>query len=85
MEGHPRLHLIDEVAFRGQAEQFASGRAVDVDGSDIGLEPALGEFPGELVGESSMKKIADGEAYAGVCIYSLGVELAKKYPVSILR
>lgn len=32
-----------------------------------------------------MKKIADGEAYAGVCIYSLGVELAKKYPVSILR
>jgi two-component sensor histidine kinase/ABC-type amino acid transport substrate-binding protein len=30
-----------------------------------------------------MRRIANDEAYAGVCIYSLGVELAKEYPVSI--
>ena len=30
-----------------------------------------------------MRKIASGEAYAGVCIYSLGDELAKEYPVAV--
>lgn len=30
-----------------------------------------------------MRKIASGEAYAGVCIYSLGTELAKDYPVAV--
>jgi Signal transduction histidine kinase len=30
-----------------------------------------------------MKNIADGEAGAGVCIYSLGNELAKQYPVVV--
>jgi two-component sensor histidine kinase/ABC-type amino acid transport substrate-binding protein len=30
-----------------------------------------------------MKAIADGEVDAGVCIYSLGIELAKQYPVAI--
>ncbi len=32
---------------------------------------------------SVMQAIADGTVEAGVCIYSLGIELAKKYPVSI--
>lgn len=30
-----------------------------------------------------MRKIADGEAFAGVCIYSLGSELARSFPVVI--
>jgi two-component sensor histidine kinase/ABC-type amino acid transport substrate-binding protein len=30
-----------------------------------------------------MRRIASGESYAGVCIYSLGTELAKKYPVVV--
>jgi two-component sensor histidine kinase/ABC-type amino acid transport substrate-binding protein len=30
-----------------------------------------------------MKRIAEGEAFAGVCIYSLGNELARKYPVTV--
>ncbi len=32
---------------------------------------------------SVMQAIADGTADAGICIYSLGIELAKEYPVSI--
>ena len=30
-----------------------------------------------------MRKIVNGEVYAGVCIYSLGDELAKEYPVAV--
>ena len=33
--------------------------------------------------DAVMKAIADGDADAGVCIYSLGIELAKSYPVTI--
>jgi len=32
---------------------------------------------------SVMRKIATGEAYAGICIYSLGTELAREYPVAV--
>jgi two-component sensor histidine kinase/ABC-type amino acid transport substrate-binding protein len=32
---------------------------------------------------SVMRKIANGEAYAGICIYSLGTELAREYPVVV--
>lgn len=32
---------------------------------------------------SVMRKIANGEAYAGICIYSLGTELAREYPVTV--
>jgi two-component system, cell cycle sensor histidine kinase and response regulator CckA len=32
---------------------------------------------------SVMQALADGTADAGVCIYSLGIELARKYPVTI--
>jgi two-component sensor histidine kinase/ABC-type amino acid transport substrate-binding protein len=30
-----------------------------------------------------MKRISSGEAYAGVCIYSLGNELSREYPVTV--
>jgi two-component sensor histidine kinase/ABC-type amino acid transport substrate-binding protein len=30
-----------------------------------------------------MRQISEGEAYAGVCIYSLGTELARRYPVVV--
>jgi two-component sensor histidine kinase/ABC-type amino acid transport substrate-binding protein len=33
--------------------------------------------------EEVMRRIAGGESYAGVCIYSLGTELAKRYPVVV--
>jgi two-component sensor histidine kinase/ABC-type amino acid transport substrate-binding protein len=33
--------------------------------------------------EEVMRRIASGDSYAGVCIYSLGTELAKKYPVVV--
>jgi two-component sensor histidine kinase/ABC-type amino acid transport substrate-binding protein len=33
--------------------------------------------------EEVMRLISDGDAYAGVCIYSLGTELARKYPVIV--
>jgi two-component sensor histidine kinase/ABC-type amino acid transport substrate-binding protein len=33
--------------------------------------------------EEVMRRIANGDSYAGVCIYSLGTELAKKFPVVV--
>lgn len=33
--------------------------------------------------EEVMRRIASGDSYAGVCIYSLGTELAMKYPVVV--
>jgi two-component sensor histidine kinase/ABC-type amino acid transport substrate-binding protein len=33
--------------------------------------------------EEVMRRVSKGEAFAGVCIYSLGNELAKEYPVAV--
>jgi ABC-type amino acid transport substrate-binding protein len=33
--------------------------------------------------EEVMRRIESGDSYAGVCIYSLGTELAKRYPVVV--